>query len=70
MRSMVSDVPSVWSRNIRNLKRVSVLSSQIAKLLGGDADQINMKEVKKVIGQLDRKKRMCEVILRVHNIPP
>ena len=49
----------VWSRNVRNLKRVSGLSTQI---LGGDADQINMKKVKKVIGQLDREKRieLCE----------
>ena len=32
------------------------------KILGGDADQISMKEVKKVIGQLDREKRieLCE----------
>ena len=32
------------------------------KILGGDAEQINMKEVKKVIGQLDREKRinLCE----------
>ena len=32
------------------------------KILGGDADQINMKEVKKVIEQLDREKRieLCE----------
>ena len=49
----------VWSRNVRNLKRVLELSSQI---LGVDQDQINMKEVKKVIGQLDREKRinLCE----------
>ena len=45
----------VWSRNVRSLKRVSGLSSRI---LGGDADQINMKEVKKVIEQLDREKRI------------
>ena len=28
------------------------------KISSGDADQINMQEVKKVIGQLDRKKRI------------
>ena len=46
----------VWSRNVRNLKRVLGLSSQIR------CYQINMKEVKKVIGQLDREKRieLCE----------
>ena len=32
------------------------------KILGGNAEQINKKEVKKVIGQLDREKRieLCE----------
>ena len=44
----------VWSRNM-----VSGLSSQI---LGEDVDQINMNKVKKVIGQLDKEKRieLCE----------
>ena len=58
MRSMVDDVASLCL--VKECKELEEgFETQFTdKILGGDADQINMKEVKKVIGQLDREKRI------------
>ena len=58
MRSMVDDVASLCL--VKECKELEEgFGAQFTdRILGGDADQINMKEVKKVIGQLDREKRI------------
>ena len=62
MRSMVDNVACLCL--VKEWKELEeAFGTQFTdKMLGGDADQINMKEVKKVIGQLDREKRikLCE----------
>ena len=61
MRSVVDDVASLCL--VKECKELEEgFGTQFTdKMLGGDADQIN-REVKKVIGQLDREKRieLCE----------
>ena len=54
MRSVVDDVASLCL--VKECKELEEgFRTQFTdKILGGDADQINMKEVKKVNGQLDR----------------
>ena len=58
MRSTVDDVASLCL--VKECKKLEEgFRPQFTdKMFGGDADQINMKEVKKVIGQLDREKRI------------
>ena len=62
IRSMVNDVASLCL--VKECKELEEgYGTQFTdKILGGDAEQINMKEVKKVIGQLVREKRieLCE----------
>ena len=58
MRSVVDDVASLCL--VKECKELEegFRTHFTDKILGGDADQISMKEVKKVNGQLDREKRI------------
>ena len=59
MRSMVDDVASLCL--VKECKELEEgFGPQFTDNLRGYADQINLKEVKKVIGQLDREKRIAK----------